>query len=278
MGHEHRHDLLSLTLGQRPLVSQLTLHVVSPEISTTKVTLLIQHMALALPPIIRPVAVIDLLQRCVIHPATAVTLSVQVLSIVNVAAHTIVHTAALRLTIVLPAALIYRPIQVNNLAVAFFNEGTMLAKVDVSRLVQKFANRVTVTFNEHSFVNDSGREEQTAHPVQLIIFERPNIDVSILESHFTAQALVVLPNAGEGAAVHPCNSALSVALASFPDAFILRLFELATVLPRQTIVVLHGAVTTRPAVLERTSELVPVLKINHTKAKRDVKNEILTYL
>ena len=148
-------DFVSFCLAECLLVGKFALHVVRPEVSTAHDTLFIYDVAFALTSIVRPIAIVDLLLSSVEHTSAAIALSVEVLSIVDVVSNLIEHAAIRVLSIVGPATLIGRPIQVNNLALTVFNKCPVLSKVDVSRHVKQFAHRVANVFIKITFENNT---------------------------------------------------------------------------------------------------------------------------
>jgi len=133
-------QFLEFALAQRLVVDELALHVVGPEVSTRHHTLLADQVSLALAPVVRPLAIVYFL-RCIDElAATAVSLAVNVLTIINVAGRCVLVDTLAVSALVSPATLVLRPIQVDYFAFSLLDERDVLSEVDVAARVEQFAH------------------------------------------------------------------------------------------------------------------------------------------
>lgn len=147
-------------------------------------------------------------------------LSVIELAHVDVAGGLVVHAAALMLSILVPAALIGRAIQVDHLALTFLDEGLVLAIVEVTGGVEELADGGAETFLEVAFEDDAVGDHELAVAVDFVVLEAAAVNVTVRHLHLAFDALVVLPQARERRPILPGQGSVTLALTGFPVAFI----------------------------------------------------------
>lgn len=130
--NEHLEDLLSLRLGNMPLESKFALHVVCSVFSAAQIALSVQDLAFALPTIIWPFSIENLLDCRIVHATSSIAFAVQVLSVVDIATQSVEHATALRFTSLVPTTFIDASIQVDDLSVTLLLKLIMLTEVNIT--------------------------------------------------------------------------------------------------------------------------------------------------
>ena len=87
-------------------MGNLCFHVISSEVSLANGSLRIDHIPLALAPVVAPLTIVQLVLLCVEHPPLSAALAILVVADVNVAGARVVVFALLVAFVVQPAALV----------------------------------------------------------------------------------------------------------------------------------------------------------------------------
>ena len=180
-------------------------------------------------PVIDPLTIVDLLSFPIEVPSSAAALAFHVLARVNITGDFVKHPASIALSIRFPAAFVDAAIKVNNLAVSLFDELTVLAVIEVATRVHELAYTTDKTILESTLVYDTVCQQQSPVSVGLVIAEGSDVDIAILEPHFTVLSHIVSPRSCELAPILPRHGAVTFSLTSFPLSFISRLFVIAAV-------------------------------------------------
>jgi hypothetical protein len=138
----------------------------------------------------------------------------------------------------------------------------MLPVIDVAVGIQESTDRVTYTLVETSIENESRVQEQTGLAVELIVLEASHIDIAISHTHLTFCTHVIPPGTFEARTIHPGHLALALALTSLPISVIGSFFVLGTGHARNTVEVLHKALTTWSTILEVAFIFIAVFVVN----------------
>lgn len=89
-------------------------------------------------------------------------------------------------------------------------------------------------------------------------------------------SFVVFPQTDKLTSIHPAYHTKTFTLTCLPIALVGGFFEFVAKLSWQTVVVLHGSVTARSAILKLASKLIAILKVNHSKTTK-IDQTIETY-
>jgi hypothetical protein len=138
----------------------------------------------------------------------------------------------------------------------------MLPVIDVTIGIQESTDRVTDTLNETSVENESRVQEQTGLAMELIVLEASHIDVAISHTHLTFCTHVIPPGTFVSRTIHPGHLALSLSLTSLPISVIGGFFVLGTSHARNTVEVLHKALSTWSTILEVAFIFIAVFVVN----------------
>ena len=136
----HLEDAVGLLLGQRSLVRQLALHLVSSVLSTGDLSRSVQDGAFTLTAIVGPFSVVDGLIRGAEITTPTRPLSVDEISNVEVTRLCVLHAAGYVLLVGLPGSLVDRAVEVDHLANSLLHELLMLPKVDVTIWKEELAD------------------------------------------------------------------------------------------------------------------------------------------
>jgi len=112
---------------------------------------------------------------------------------------------------------------------------------------------------EISFENDTCGQEKSCETVQLVIQKLPLVHITVNKLDFSFAALIVAPRSREARMVNPRHSALSVTFTSLEVAFVGGILN-NTIGANEGILVVHGSVTARVAILEGAAVLVAILE------------------
>jgi len=203
----------------------------------------------------------------VVHSTPSVAFTFQILSIVDVAGNLLRHPASAVFPVVFPASLVGGAIQVNHFTLAFSYKTSVLAKVYIAVGIHQLANAIARSIRKKTFVNYAVNHQKAALTMQLVIQKLTLVNAAVCHFHFSFEAFVVFPFTHKLASIYPANLTEALSFTSIPVALVGGFFELGAILTGQTVVVLHRAVTARPAIFEIASELISVLKVDNTKTK-----------
>ena len=95
-----------LLLRQSPLISQLTFHLVGTEFDRCNLTLSIEDSALALPPVIGPLSIIDCVLGVHIEAPSAGSLAIDVVTHIDIARLLVLEASLLIFPVRLPVSFV----------------------------------------------------------------------------------------------------------------------------------------------------------------------------
>jgi len=101
--------------------------------------------------------------------------------------------------------------------------------------------------------------------MHFIVHKATLVNVAILKSHFTVQALIIAPRPCESGSITPDHNALAITFARLELTFILSFLELDAAGAKDTERVFDGTVAAGPAIFEDATELIAVLKVDDTE-------------
>jgi hypothetical protein len=103
--------------------------------------------------------------------------------------------------ILFPLSFVNITLETDEFTLTFTRKALVLAVINISICVEQLTNSTADTLVEQTFEDEVGvgsLEQQATHAVELVIFETPNVNVTIRgHVHLTVLAHVILPKSSE---------------------------------------------------------------------------------